>query len=338
MRATFWIALSVLLSTLSHSVFGQNWPQFRGPEENGVVAASVPAEWSLQKHVAWKVPLPGVGWSQPVVWSGKVFLTTAVSPEQKKPNPKDMSPGGSFGLSFLLGPSNRPPNRQYQWKVLCLDAPTGEILWEQTARQGRPNIPVHLNNTYATETPATDGERLIAYFGMNGVYCYDLAGKLLWSKELGSYPTQFDWGPASSPVMYGDAVYVQCDNEKSSFLVALDKRTGEEMWRAERDERTNWSSPYLWKNKQRTDSAPSLSPPVERKCGPTIGPAAKCYGKCRPAAAPRLRPSATTNFCTSIRTTGSPATAAIWSPFERVRQATSRPRPIIHRASRSPGP
>jgi outer membrane protein assembly factor BamB len=235
--------------------WGQNWPQFRGDQANGLAAVpSLPLEWSADKNVAWKAAVPGTGWSQPVVWNGKVFLTTAVSPGQKKPDPKDMSPGGAFGgLSLLLGPSGRPPNRQYQWKVLCLDAATGEVVWEQTAREGRPTIPVHFNNTYATETPATDGERLIAYFGMTGVYCYDLAGKLIWSKELAAYPTQFDWGPASSPALYENSVYVQCDNEKASFLVALDKRTGDELWRAERQERTNWSTPYVWKNKQRTE-------------------------------------------------------------------------------------
>jgi outer membrane protein assembly factor BamB len=112
---------------------------------------------------------------------------------------------------------------------------------------------VHYNNSYATETPATDGERLIAYFGMTGLYCFDLEGKLLWSKDLGAYPTQFDWGSASSPVLHVDLVFVQCDNDKASFLLALDKRTGDERWRASRDEQSNWSTPYLRKNEKRTE-------------------------------------------------------------------------------------
>jgi outer membrane protein assembly factor BamB len=255
MRTSLYLAAVVLLNTLATSSHGQHWPQFRGAQGNGVAeTGSLPAEWNADRHVAWKTAVPGVGWSQPVVWGERIFLTTAITANPKKPNPKDMSPGGAFGgLSFLLGPSGRPPNRDYQWKVLCLDAGSGEVVWDQTAREGRPTIPVHFNNTYATETPATDGERLIAYFGMTGLYCYDLAGKLLWSKELGVFPTQFDWGTASSPIIFGEAVFVQCDNDKASFLVALDKRTGDELWRAKRDERSNWSTPYVWKNKQRTE-------------------------------------------------------------------------------------
>ena len=141
----------------------------------------------------------------------------------------------------------------YQWKVLCLDAATGDIVWQQTAQQGQPRIPTHPNNTYASETPATDGQRLVAYFGMTGVYGFDLAGKLLWNKDLEAYPMQFGWGTGSSPVLDGDRVFIQCDNDKASFLVALDKNTGDELWRVARDERSNWSTPYVWRNKLRTE-------------------------------------------------------------------------------------
>ena len=137
--------------------------------------------------------------------------------------------------------------------MLCLDAATGEIVWEKIAREGQPTMHIHPNNTYASETPATDGERIIAYFGMTGLYCYDLAGKLLWSKDLEAHPTQFGWGTGSSPMIFGDNVYLQCDNDKASFLMALDKGTGDEVWRVERDEKSNWSTPYIWKNKLRTE-------------------------------------------------------------------------------------
>jgi outer membrane protein assembly factor BamB len=141
----------------------------------------------------------------------------------------------------------------YRWKVLCLDGATGKVLWERTAHEGKPRIPKQAANTYASETPATDGERVIAYFGMTGVYCYDLSGKLLWSKDLGAYPMQMGQGTGSSPVLDAERVFVQCDNEKASFLVALDKKTGDEVWRVARDEKSNWSTPYLWENKQRTE-------------------------------------------------------------------------------------
>ena len=141
----------------------------------------------------------------------------------------------------------------YRWKVLCLDAASGKTLWEKTARDGRPTIPTHRNNTYASETPATDGERVVAYFGMTGVYCYDFAGNLLWTRDLGTHPTMFGWGTGSSPILFGDKVYIQCDNDEASFLVALDKKTGKDVWRVDRDEQTNWSTPYIWKNKNRTE-------------------------------------------------------------------------------------
>jgi outer membrane protein assembly factor BamB len=123
----------------------------------------------------------------------------------------------------------------------------------QTAREGKPTMHIHPNNTYASETPVTDGERVIAYFGMTGVYCYDLDGTLVWSKDLGAYPMQFGWGTGSSLALHHDLVFVQCDNDRSSFLVALDKRTGDEVWRATRTERSNWSTPIIWKNNRRTE-------------------------------------------------------------------------------------
>jgi outer membrane protein assembly factor BamB len=193
-----------------------------------------------------------------VVWGGKVFLTTALTrgatESQTRPNPGEWSPGdGLARLSLLIGNVRPPPNVEYQWQVLCLDLASGQIAWQQTAKTGRPTIPIHANNTYATETPVTDGERVVAWFGAAGVFFYDQAGKLQLSKEVGGYPTQMDWGTASSPVMHGDKIYLQCDNDKQSFLVALDNKTGDEVWRAERDERSNWSTPLIWQNDVRTE-------------------------------------------------------------------------------------
>jgi outer membrane protein assembly factor BamB len=227
-----------------HAV-AENWPQFRGANEDGVVQdAKPPMEWDPKTHILWKVKLPGVGWSQPIVWGGKMFITTAESDNQTNPDPKFSTPD----------PSNSAPSDvNYRQKVLCLDVANGHTLWERTARDGRPTMRTHINNTYATETPVTDGERIVAYFGMAGVYCYDFAGNRLWSRDLGSYPTQNDMGSGSSPILFGDKVYIQCDNEQASFLVALDKKTGNDIWRVDRQEQTNWSTPYIWKNKLRTE-------------------------------------------------------------------------------------
>jgi outer membrane protein assembly factor BamB len=137
--------------------------------------------------------------------------------------------------------------------VLCLDRATGKVLWRQLAQEAKPRIATHGSNTYASETPVTDGERVYAYFGMTGLFCYDAAGKLVWKKDLGAYPMQMGWGTSSSPVLDGDRLFLQVDNEQKSFLVAFDKKTGDELWRADRDEKSAWCTPYVWKNKQRTE-------------------------------------------------------------------------------------
>ena len=219
------------------SAFGADWNRFRGPVGNSVASQSVhPAEWAEDSHVAWKVKIPGRGWSQPVLAGDRVFVTTAVAEDEEKPKRYD---GG-------ITPDARDPTKDvYQWKVLCLSLSTGKPFWEKTAYEGKPAMRKHRGNTYASETPVTDGERVVAYFGVQGVTCYDVDGNHLWSKNLGVYRTQAGWGTASSPVIFGDSVLIQCDNDQSSFLVSLDKRTGDELWRVARDEKSNWSTPYI---------------------------------------------------------------------------------------------
>lgn len=231
----------------------ESWSQFRGGAAAGVVEAELPVSWSADENVVWKTKLPGMGWSQPVVAGDKIFLTTAVSEELTRPDPANMGPGfGERGLAGVFA-DFRPPNITVRFQVLCLDAATGDVVWEKTAREGRPAAHIHPNNSYATETPVTDGQHVVASFGVNGVSCYDLAGKLLWEKDLGAFPMQFGWGAASSPALYEGLVYLQCDNDQKSFLVAYDVESGDERWRVDRDENSNWSTPLVWQNKQRTE-------------------------------------------------------------------------------------
>ena len=253
--------VSVLLIGASCAI-AQNWPQWRGPEGNGLAPEKkLPAEWGPAKNIAWKVALPGSGWSQPIVWDNKIFVTAAVTENQTKPKAGDFNPmatadgpaSNGFGFFRGFGPPSPPPDKIYLWKVICLDSVTGNVLWERTAREGKPRTTVNRNNTYASETPVTDGECVIAYFGNTGLYSYDLSGKLLWSKDLGNYKMQLGWGTGSSPVLHGNRVFIQCDNDEKSFLVALDKKTGDPLWRLDRQEKSNWSTPYIWKNKQRTE-------------------------------------------------------------------------------------
>jgi outer membrane protein assembly factor BamB len=233
----------------------QSWPQWRGPEASGLVPEKrFPAEWGQDKNIAWKVALPGKGWSQPIVWGNKIFVTTAVTENQAKPEAGNFNPmatadgptssgsrfpGGPGGFPGPggpgggFGPPSPPPDKGYRWKLICLDGATGNILWEKTAREGKPRATVNQNNTYASETPATDGEHVIAYFGNTGLYCYDVSGNLVWSKDLGVYPMQLGWGTGSSPLLYGNRVFIQCDNDQKSFLVALDKKSGNELWRVD---------------------------------------------------------------------------------------------------------
>lgn len=219
----------------SSVAFAADWPQFRGPMANGVSAEQgAPAEWDVAKNIRWRAEAGGRGWSAPVVYGGKVIITTAIADPA----------AGDGGQRF---------------EVHCYDLASGDLRWKQVAKTGKSSVPTHEDNTYATETPVTDGERIIAYFGMNGLSCYDFTGKLLWQKDLGAYSMDNDWGTASSPTMLDGLVFVQVDNEQESFLAALDAKTGDERWRVPREERSNWSSPILWKNKVRTELVTSGS-------------------------------------------------------------------------------
>src|SRR6476660_2996070 len=198
-RVTQLVAI-VAACHVAIQALAENWSQFRGPNGNGVASeGELPVTWGPDSQILWRISLPGIGWSQPVVWGERIFVTTAETDKQSKPDPNQTVPGLSGYAAFFSGGtvSLPPPDVKYRWKVLCLDAGTGKTLWERTARDGRPTIPIHANNTYASETPAADGERLVAYFGMAGVYCYDLAGNLLWKRDLGAHRMQFGWGTGS---------------------------------------------------------------------------------------------------------------------------------------------
>ncbi|MBT4864245.1 MAG: PQQ-binding-like beta-propeller repeat protein [Planctomycetaceae bacterium] len=233
------------LGLLATGTTAADWSRFRGPEGNSVVrGVKLPTAWAEDSNVAWKVKIPGRGWSQPVVAGDKIFVTTAVAENEEPPR--------RFDRGLPKG-ARKSTQDVYQWKVICLSARTGKVLWDDTPYEGKPAQSKHRGNTYASETPVADRERVFVYFGVKGMVCYDHFGNRQWEKKLGGFPTQAGWGTASSPVIYGDSVLIQCDNQGESFLVALDKKTGDELWRVNRDERTNWSTPYLWKNKVRTE-------------------------------------------------------------------------------------
>jgi putative pyrroloquinoline-quinone binding quinoprotein/putative pyrroloquinoline-quinone-binding quinoprotein len=242
----------VALAVVAVSAGADDWPRFRG-RSAGVAAddPALPDTWSATENVVWTADIPGLGWSSPVVWGDHVFLTSVVNTTQQEP-PK---PG------FYLGdwPASSAPHR---WTVYDIDFRTGKIRWERVVSSAPPGRAKHLKNSYASETPVTDGERVYFYFGNTGLFVFDLDGKPVWSKPIGPLKTRNNWGTGASPVLHGDRVYVLNDNDDQSFLAAYDKRTGADIWRVNRVEGTNWSTPFVWENERRTEIVTSGSDKV----------------------------------------------------------------------------
>ncbi|PYJ02919.1 MAG: serine/threonine protein kinase [Verrucomicrobia bacterium] len=241
------LAASLFATSASPGATGVqgNWPQFRGPAARGVAASTnLPDRWSATENVSWKTEIPGRGWSSPIVWGERVFLTTAVSSGEVEPAKKGL---------YMGGERRDAPRPEHQWKVLCLDLASGKVRWEKVVHHGQPAGPKHVKNTYASETPVTDGERVYACIGNVGIFCLDFDGRQVWSKALEPHKLRAGWGTAASPVLHGDRLYLVNDNDDQSYIVALDKRTGKEIWREDRDERSNWSTPFVWETGQRTE-------------------------------------------------------------------------------------
>lgn len=224
--------------------FNQNWPSFRGPEARGVMDnANIPTEWNVanNKNVKWKTPIPGLGHSCPIIWDDFLFVTTAISG-----NETEYLKVGLYGNIDAVEDST-----VHKFKVYCLDKKSGEIVWERLAKEGVPVTKRHTKSSHANPTPATDGKYLIVSFGSDGLYCYNLKGDLIWSKDLGRLNAgpytdpDVEWGFASSPVIYNGCVILQCDIVGDSFLASFDLKTGKEKWRVSRNEIASWSTPTI---------------------------------------------------------------------------------------------
>lgn len=236
----------------------RNWPSWRGPLATGVAPqAKPPLQWSEEKNLRWKVTLPGRGTASPVVWDDLVFILTAIPVTDAKPAApaakaddtaavEGARPGGGRrrGGGGARG-ANETPTVAQKFTVLALDRATGKTRWEKTPRTQVPHAGHHPDHGFASASPVTDGEVLIASFGSFGIYALDLNGKVLWEKDLGDMQTRNGFGEGSSPALDGDTVVVLWDHEGADFIVALDKRTGRELWRRERDEPTGWCTPLV---------------------------------------------------------------------------------------------
>ena len=237
------MVLLIVLLGAGLAVRAAQWPQFRGPGSMGVSESPLlPDTWSATKNVRWKTTIPGHGWSSPVVWGDRIFVTSVV-PTGAVEEPKR-------GLYF--GGERPAPNVEHRWMVYAVDRTTGKIAWEREARRGLP-MSRHLKNTYASETPVTDGQRVYVSFGNVGIFAYTVTGEVAWSVPVEPRPTRNGWGTAASPVLHNGRLYIVNDNDQQSYLAALDARTGKTVWRVERKEASNWATPYVWEHAGRTE-------------------------------------------------------------------------------------
>jgi len=222
-----------------------NWPQFRGPDSGGVGAdATLPDKWTATENIEWKTDLPGRSWSSPIVWGDRVFITSVADAGESEAPKKGL---------YLGGNRPEPPKSEHQWKVFCLDLATGKIQWERTVYHGAPQTATHLKNTYGSETPVTDGQRVYALFGGVGIFAFTLDGTEVWSKRIEPRNMRNGWGTAASPVLHDGRLFIVNDNDDHAELCALDAKSGNELWRVARDEGSNWATPFIWKNPQRTE-------------------------------------------------------------------------------------
>lgn len=223
-RRVGFLAWGIVGVVLPGIVSGQNWPSFRGPNASGLGTGSPPVKWNVEtgENVKWKCPLPGLAHSSPIVWGDRVYVTTAVSTAGQS----------SLAKGWLQGTGDSAKDDgEWEWKVLSLDKATGKVLWEATAHKGVPKFKRHIKATHANSTPCTDGKHVVAFFGSEGLHCFDTGGKLLWKKDFGPLNAApgddeaLEWGVANSPIIHDGKVILQCDAADNAFLAVLDVKT-----------------------------------------------------------------------------------------------------------------
>lgn len=246
----FLITLTFAICFLP-SAFAQHWNSFRGPQSSGVFdGANLPEKWNGKtgENVQWKTAIPGIGMSSPVIWGDKLLVTSAVSNDDKS----GLKPGLYGDITPIADTS------VHDWIVYCLDTKTGDVLWQQIAHTGVPKQKRHPMSSHASASMATDGEYAVAFFGSEGLYCYNMEGDLQWKNDYGVLRSVFfaaetaEWEWASSPIIHDGVVLIQVDVMDQSFVAALDIRNGKELWRTNRDEDPTWCTPNIYKVDGRT--------------------------------------------------------------------------------------
>jgi len=222
--------------------FDKNWPQWRGPNANGVAPyGNPPIEWSESKNIKWKIELPGKGHATPVIWDDQIFVLIAIETDKKvEPGEGIQTKAKRSRIPFTTGTS-----KIHKFAIFAINRFDGQILWQRTAREELPHEGIQKTASWASSSPVTDGEHVYACFGSKGLFCYDMQGNLKWEKDLGDLNIINKWGGGSSPVLYNDKIIVKWDHEDQSFIIALDKKTGNEIWKVTRDEGTSWTTPLV---------------------------------------------------------------------------------------------
>lgn len=250
------ISICILLSIGSAPGFGaagdEYWPMWRGPRATGAaLKGNPPVSWSETENIKWKVKVPGLSLSTPVVWGNKMIFLTSIPTDKKAPapNPAPRAGGDRFGgrggggRGGRGGFGSRAPSAVHKFDVVCMDRRNGTIIWQKTAKEVLPHEGHQSTNSFASYSPVTDGKYIWASFGSRGAHCYDLDGNHKWSRDLGEMRTRAGFGEGSSPAIAGDALIVVMDQESDSAIYALNKNTGKTIWKKDRDERTSWGTP-----------------------------------------------------------------------------------------------
>ena len=236
-----FLSIVLVANTTASDDAKRFWPQWRGPTANGVSPSSnPPTEWSETKNVHWKIALPGAGSSTPVLWGNRLYVTTAVPFGARQTSAAQRQPRRNWGP-----PPNPDASRRHRFLVLAIDRSTGETVWETSVREELPHAGTHEFGNFATASAMTDGEHVWAFFGSRGLFCLDMEGQVLWEKDFGDMRTHMSFGEGASPVLYDEFIVVPWDHNGESFVAALRKITGEQVWKAERDEITSWSTPRV---------------------------------------------------------------------------------------------
>ncbi|MFC2118941.1 PQQ-binding-like beta-propeller repeat protein [Bacteroidota bacterium] len=236
-----FISQGNIMAQIKSSEYLKNWPNWRGPQETGFYQyGNPPVEFSETKNIKWKLDIPGKGHSTPVIWGDQLIITTAVAVGKEAEEPKEAE-----AAQGRRGMSSNKTDQVHKFIVMSIDRNTGSILWQTIVREELPQESTHDLGSWASNSPVTDGKNIYAYFGSRGLFCLDFDGNILWERDFGQLNKRMSFGEGSSPALRDNKIIVLWDDEGQSFIVAIDTKTGKDVWKVDRDEITTWGSPLI---------------------------------------------------------------------------------------------